>query len=395
MAKKRNDCPCCGSKIFEKLYEQSFANITGLTFLHGYDVVCCTNCGLSYAIGIPSQLEFDEYYLKQCSKYDKSNFVPKEKNYILNNCFEDRLKRIEQYINTESYIAEIGCATGDFLAYLKNRKYINLEGIDPSERCVTYMRDIYGISAKQATFSEIIGENSYDLLMLIGVMEHIIDLDLTVKIINKLVKDNGVVYLEVPAVENFTVEGDLPFQEFSTEHVNFFSLTSICNVFEKYGFIMKQHWSVTKIFGDTTSVCLCLALCKNTLAVSKIKYDYNSKLFLKKYIKESYLRLEEIESTLKILAEDKTELVIWGIGTYTLMLLEKSSLKNCNIKIIIDSNPLYQGYEWSEKGVLVCHPEKIKEFPKTCIFIATHRYKTEIMEMIKNSFGLKNEVLFL
>ena len=61
-------------------------------------------------------------------------------------------------------------------------------------------------------------------------MEHIRDLERTVARFHDLLADRGRVYLEVPDASRYDWRLDGPFQEFSLEHINYFSRTSLAKI---------------------------------------------------------------------------------------------------------------------------------------------------------------------
>ena len=128
------DCDVCGNNEKKLIFKQEFAAIDGVAFLKGYDVVSCKKCGFLFADKIPSQIEFNRYYMVS-SKYED---VQDTISQYLINLFSVSLNFIEKCINNENKefgdmdIVDVGCATGDFLRFLHSKNYKKLNGVDPS-----------------------------------------------------------------------------------------------------------------------------------------------------------------------------------------------------------------------------------------------------------------------
>ena len=63
-------------------------------------------------------------------------------------------------------------------------------------------------------------------------MEHIRDLNAAVEKISSLLAPRGKAYLAVPDAPRFAQQTDGAFQEFSVEHLNFFSSASLTNLMQ-------------------------------------------------------------------------------------------------------------------------------------------------------------------
>ena len=71
--------------------------------------------------------------------------------------------------------------------------------------------------------------DTFDLIVLSAVLEHICDLQATLLHIRRMLSRDGLVFVSVPDASRFSKDDDAPFQHFSIEHVNYFSGTSLNN----------------------------------------------------------------------------------------------------------------------------------------------------------------------
>ena len=219
---------CCSSSIS--------SNCPARSSLDGYSIVVCRECGAAFADRIPEQAVFDDYY-REFSKYEGGEpeaARPPETEKR----FEDAASFVAGFIpSLDARILEIGCGFGQFLWVLRQRGFTNLLGADPSPGCARAARKFYGIHVTDRTvFTLERPETPYEFLTLIGVMEHIRDLDRTVERFHELLSPTGRVYLEVPDASRLDPGMDAPFQEFSVEHLNYFSPLSLNNLMTQRGF---------------------------------------------------------------------------------------------------------------------------------------------------------------
>ena len=110
------------------------------------------------------------------------------------------------------------------LKALADRGFKQVLGSDPSADCVRAAGELYGVPAIMGNvFTVAAGLPLYDFLILTGVLEHIRDLPEAVEKLLALLREGGRVYVEVPDASRYDSGLDAPFQEFSVEHINFFS----------------------------------------------------------------------------------------------------------------------------------------------------------------------------
>jgi SAM-dependent methyltransferase len=235
-------CPACGSTERTVLFTQRFTPVEGATAVTGYDVAVCVRCGCGYADGIPDQRALDQYY-REMSKYEYSQRDGAESPHderrmtIIADLLASRLPR------REARILDVGCASGRLLANLRDRGFENVTGLDPSPVCAATALRMYGIAVHGMTLAElgVTGER-FDVVILVGVLEHLNDLDEALHHLRALLRPGGLVYLEVPDSTAFADWPNAPYQDFSTEHLTFFGPRSLETALGQRGYA--PVWSV-------------------------------------------------------------------------------------------------------------------------------------------------------
>lgn len=384
-------CPVCGDPRFKPLYRQSFEHFLAAGLLDGYDVVICRRCGAGYADDIPPQAAFDDYY-RDLSKYDEADRSPLEPSVP-----ELRFQHIADILETlipqrTSRIFEIGCASGQLLSVLRARGFESVLGCDPSPGCVRSAAEFYGVPAVVGTvFSAPQPERPFDFLILGGVMEHIRDLDRAVAQLARLLSDGGRVYIEVPDASRYVWHADAPFQEFSTEHINFFSGQSLTNLMLLRGFRALAVGHAIRPHHEIECPTVYGVFGKSATPAALVP-DTGTETGLSAYIegcRKEHLRiLARIEQSLA----PGERMIVWGVGTHTLRLLAAGGLDPARVVVFADSNPNYQNQQL--RGVSVVPPDALKSHAEP-ILISSRGFQREIQDQIRHKLGLPNRLILL
>ena len=232
-------CPVCAGVERRVLHRQRFRDGP---LGDGYDVVVCRQCGAGFAEGIPSQEELDRYYAEQ-SKYTYDHAEGAESPYDFKR-FETIADQLIPFLpSRETRILDVGCATGGLLSIFKQRGFGNVLGVDPSPACAQAARRLHGMEVRTATLAQLAGwQESFDLILLVGVLEHLRDVQPAVRTVAGRLKAGGLLYCAQPDVTAFADCVNAPYQQFSVEHVNFFSEASLNRLMAACGLAPRQTW---------------------------------------------------------------------------------------------------------------------------------------------------------
>jgi SAM-dependent methyltransferase len=390
---EKRDCPICQSQQKKCLYKQNFSTLSGNLQLAGYDVVICADCGFAYADHIPNQDWFDSYY-RNMSKYTYD-----QRDGQVSPIDRTRFKHIAQMIikhlpNRNCSILDFGCATGGLLNQLKEAGYENLLGFEKTPSSAQVARQLYSLRVVNTTLQDIADrEQLFALLILSGVLEHIRDIRKLLSELIAILKHNGLIYVEVPDAIGFDKYIENPFQEFSIEHINFFSSLSLINLFSCYGF---EPVEVLRLTRDYTAVSKMPVLCGFFRMTGK---NHNDRFFddetgpaLQKYTTKSLAEETRVGKIIDKLVESQIPLIVWGVGTYTLHLMKNTSFSQLNIIAFADSNKNYQNQTLLGKPILP--PSELKSYSQS-ILISSYAFQAEIEDQIRRILGLPNTVITL
>jgi len=353
MNKNRN-CPVCESKNVSILYNQKY------TAHFNHKIVCCKNCNFIFVGNIPSKKYYEEYYRNQ-SKYEgtREHEIHEDQTAV------QLLSFAKNNLTKKSKILDIGCSIGYLLSVLKNKGYKNLLGIDPAPKCRKIAKEKYGLKIETNDLNNFSSSIKYDLIVLSMVLEHIVDIRNSIEKIKNLLNDTGYLYISVPNVSNFYLNTVEPFGEFSTEHINFFTESSLH--FLMCGF--------TNVLIKSEDNCLHSIWQKGDCGIESIE----------KYINLSKSRLDVIQKKIDSISG---KVIVWGAGALSQRLLSTTNIKD-KILFFVDSNPNLRGAELG--NIPIYQPNIIKKY-KQPILVSSYNFSKEIIKTI-NSKKYINKVL--
>lgn len=386
----KRECPICCNETGEILYSQKFKLPPNYPLPSYYDIVSCDKCGFVYADTSATQDVYNNYY-SQLSKYENKQ-ISSGGGY--NSWDSERLTEtaftISKFVTSkESSILDIGCANGGLLEKLKELGYSNLTGMDPSNTCVINVLN-KGIDAFEGTIFNISTTQKFDCIILSHVLEHVYDLKLAIKNIDNVLNDGGTLYIETPDASKYHEYYITPFHYFDFEHINHFSKDSFKDLFNEYENI---HFGEKEIRVSENNVYPSVygIFIKNINRKISNNIDFSSK------IKENVLKYIQISSEndkwpeLDDIIETKEAVAIWGVGAYTLRLIENTKLNKCNIAYFIDSDEKKHNMKINNIPIygpsILIHHESV-------IIVSSALYSNEIINQIRD-MGLKNNIIVM
>jgi SAM-dependent methyltransferase len=378
-------CPICNNTTGSILHIQHFTLPANSVLPNQYDVVSCSDCGFCFADTKAVQADYDLYY-NSMSKYEHKETAS---GGGLDTIDKIRLNIaagiIEQHTpNKNSAILDIGCANGGLLVCLKEKGFTNLTGIDITQVCVDNVKQMGFQSYFGGIFNlENVADKKYDVVTLSHVLEHIRDIHTSVKNLKSLLNDGGILYIEVPDASGYDKHFVVPYYYFDCEHINHFDINALNNLFldEKTNTISFNEREVKA--SETTLYPVVSAVfsksSKNNNSIS-LKKDFAVKNSILKYVELSKSKADYTE--LNKLIENKTKVLVWGAGMYTLRLMDNSPLAKCNIVSFLDKDAKKQGNKINE--ILIQAPNNLlKKEPDATIIVASALHGKEIEAEIR------------
>jgi len=190
----------------------------------------------------PQPEQLDSYYQHESyiSHTDQSKTLLEKIYQVVKKMGLSRKRKwLEQFVQKEAEILDIGAGTGAFVEYL-NSKGWSAEGLEPNEKA----RNI-AANKEVHLFKDInkVSNRKYDVITLWHVLEHFKDLDTSIDKVLGLLKDDGYLFIAVPNFKSYDARYyktywaafDVP------RHLWHFSRNSIDKLFNRRG------WKVIEV----------------------------------------------------------------------------------------------------------------------------------------------------
>ena len=346
---------------------------------------------MAFADDLPPPENFDRHYTEM-SKWEFLDNGGKESEQDAGR-FEATADFLEKFcVDRESPVLDIGCATGGMLSVMKKRGYGHLLGIDPSPRCAELAFKNYGIEVFTGPVMQLNQlPKNFKIVLLSGVLEHLYDPNSVLREIRNQLTDNGFLYVSVPDATRFTEYMDAPFQQFSLEHILYFTPNSLLNLLWRNGFepvktrltaypytLQYLYPGIEGIFKKSPPACWTR--------------DESGDRGLKEYIQASTAWEKKIVPQIANLVDEQVPLIVWGVGTNTQRLIASTRLSEANIVAFVDSNPHYHGKQLAGRPIIA--PQNVIDHDEV-ILIGSIIYRDEIAAQIRDDLKCGSQLLLL
>ena len=387
------ECPVCGSDDRRVVFHQEFAAVEQATPVTGYDVAVCERCGAAYADGIPDQAAFDRYY-RDMSKYEYAQRGGEESAFDAR-----RLALIADIVaprvpSPDARVLDVGCASGRLLANIRERGFPQVTGLDPSPACAATAARLYGIPVRTMTLGEIAASGErFDVVIMVGVLEHLRDLDSAFEQLRALLDPSGLLYIEVPDVTAFADWPNAPYQDFSTEHINFFSPISLRNLMRRHGFTEEFLEQNHREQSYRTVMSNISAFYRRRDEVPQhIEFDADTASGLERYVDLSAADDRRLHAKIDAVVDAGQPILVWGVGTHTSRLMATSRLPEAQIVAFVESNARYHGKTLHGRPIVA--PEALRE-RREPVLISSRVFQQEIADQIRTGLACSNELILL
>ena len=295
----------------------------------------------------------------------------------------------------DARILDVGCASGRLLANLRERGFDRVVGLDPSPACAAAAARLYAIDVKTMTLGEMAGTGKhFDMVIMVGVLEHLRDLDQSFADLRMLLPDGGLLYVEVPDATAFADWDNAPYQDFSTEHINFFAPISLDNLMRTHGFtrvlLDRNHREQSY---RTVMSNISVVYRKGPVSPEPgLTFDADTAAGLERYVTQCADEDARLNAKIDAIVDAGRPILVWGVGTHTSRLMATSRLADANIAAFIESNARYHGK--TLRGRTILPPTALPERSEP-VLISSRVFQKEIGDQIRNDLGCTNELIEL
>jgi len=357
-------CRVCGNSFFEEPLlrynnmpkaaqflpdAQSIESDTGVDL-----VVCqCSGCGLVQLGNEPVP------YYKEVIR--TAAFSPEMRTF--------RLEQFKDFVNRFSLggkkVLEIGCGKGEYLCLMRESG-ADAYGVEQGEESVNECVKA-GLKVTRGFVeadSDILCDAPFDAFFILNFLEHIPDLNSTLRGIHNNLRDKAVGLVEVP---NFDmILKNTMFSEFIGDHLYYFTGDTLRSTLNRNGF--------------------------EVLECNQIWYDYilsavvrkRAPLDLSGFAHFQHQLSEELQNHIASFGEKKV--AVWGAGHQALAVLALADLAD-KIRYVIDSAPFKQGKFTPSTHIPIVPPETLTEDPADAVIVMAASYSDEVAKILCEKFS--------
>jgi 2-polyprenyl-3-methyl-5-hydroxy-6-metoxy-1,4-benzoquinol methylase len=198
-------CPVCGSPGISKIITAKDHTVSHEKF----DIFHCANCQLRFTQDVPDAAAIGKYY-KSENYISHSNtskgLVNRVYQMVRKRANRQKRKLIEKVTGIQKgNLLDIGSGTGYFAAEMKNAGW-DITGLEPDSdaRKIAWEFNKIELLATDKLFQ--LAANSFDVITLWHVLEHVHDLKKYVRQCRDLLKENGKLFVAVPNYGSYDAE---------------------------------------------------------------------------------------------------------------------------------------------------------------------------------------------
>jgi SAM-dependent methyltransferase len=225
-------CPLCSGASLEKEFGARDFRYNGARV---FAVARCRSCGFKFLNPRPKEDSIEEFYRDDFYSAPDS---PAQKIWaplfsLIRKAFIRRLKRYKP----GGRLLDIGCGSGELLSLAFSQGY-DVYGVEPCPQAKNHFFTDINHKISNKTLRECAFTGAYfDIVLLYQSLEHVHELDTTLKEISRVTKPGGFLFISVPNSDFFEARlfGRYYYNLEVPRHLYFFNRASLNALLNKYG----------------------------------------------------------------------------------------------------------------------------------------------------------------
>lgn len=191
------ECFVCGQSNFKTLVEPKDHTVSKESFT----VVECTNCQFRFTQDVPTEETIGPYYASESyiSHSDtKKGLINRLYHFARNYMLNSKRNLLNKHIQgQEKKLLDIGAGTGYFLNTMKQSGW-NVTGVEPDDQARAFSQKQFELDVYPLDNLYEFTPQSFSMISMWHVLEHVHRLDDTLKQIYQLLNDDGTLVIAVP-----------------------------------------------------------------------------------------------------------------------------------------------------------------------------------------------------
>lgn len=191
-------CPICNKKDFKNFMVVKDNSVSKESFV----IVACENCGFKFTNPRPDEISIGRFYESDdyISHSNKAGGITnKAYKLVRTYTLKQKVDLINKY-SAKGNILDYGCGTGNFLAACQRNGW-EVAGFEPNTYARQQAQELLKKEINSTTLDNFKSE-SFDVITLWHVLEHVHTLNETFKELLQLLKPNGVMLIAVPNADS-------------------------------------------------------------------------------------------------------------------------------------------------------------------------------------------------
>ena len=236
------DCPVCGADAIAPVLKAKDYTVSGEVF----EIFQCSHCTLRFTQDIPTANEIGRYY--QSADYISHSETKKGLINLLYHRVRKITLRSKQRLiekvtgKTTGNLLDIGCGTGAFLHTMQEGGW-KVTGLEPDENARKKAGELYGLNVSPIENFYSLPAQSFDVITLWHVLEHVHELHEYVQHLKTLLKQSGKLIIAVP---NYTSKDATHYQQYWAaydvpRHLYHFSPQSMQSLMQQHGLKISRY----------------------------------------------------------------------------------------------------------------------------------------------------------
>ena len=169
-----------------------------------FELFQCDHCGLVFTVPRPAPeiignyYKSDEYYSHQ---QNSKGFIPKIYERVKSINLRGKVAMATSDM-VKGRLLDIGCGVGDFLLQVKKLGW-EVMGVEPSEQAANIAQSRLGFTPLKPIDYEKLPDQSFDVITMWHVLEHVDDLKSQTKELKRLLRPGGRLVIALPNYQSF------------------------------------------------------------------------------------------------------------------------------------------------------------------------------------------------
>lgn len=237
-----SQCPVCGSRDIEQVLRAKDYTVSGEIFA----IYHCNQCTVRFTQDVPAAAEINAYYQSAdyISHSDTRQGLINSLYHLVRNYTLGSKRRLAEKISGKKSgaLLDIGAGTGAFAATMQQSGW-KVTGLEPDDTARANAQKNYHLQLKTLDSLFALDNDSYDIITLWHVLEHVHELDAYLGKFRDLLKKDGALIVAVP---NYTSGDARHYKEYWAaydvpRHLYHFSPESVRILMDRHGFLVTDY----------------------------------------------------------------------------------------------------------------------------------------------------------